>query len=109
MSLCRRWPETLSLIPELRSFLKARLPGYMVPAAIVQLDALPLTPNVKIDRGALLALPLPDAARPEADDDFVAPQTALELRLTQIWAEVLGLEPVSRTANFFDLGGDSFK
>jgi len=102
-------PASESLIPGLRGALKQLLPSYMVPAVIVQLDALPLTPHGKLDRRALQTQPLPEVAQSPEDDDFVAPQTLLELRLAQIWAEVLGLAAVSRTANFFDLGGDSFK
>jgi acyl carrier protein len=89
---------------ELREFLKARLPDYMVPSAFVMLDALPLGPNGKIDRRAL---PAPDHGRPELDGVFVAPRSPIEERLANIWAQVLGLERVGVHDNFFDLGGHS--
>ncbi|MBN3889965.1 MAG: amino acid adenylation domain-containing protein [Nostoc sp. JL31] len=94
--------QTLT-IPELRSFLEAKLPSYMVPAAFVILSALPLTPNGKVDRKAL---PTPDTARPE-DKELVAPQTTVEKQLAGIWTEVLGLKNISINDNFFGLGGDS--
>ncbi|WP_375491859.1 amino acid adenylation domain-containing protein [uncultured Nostoc sp.] len=94
--------QTLT-IPELRSFLEAKLPSYMVPAAFVILSALPLTPNGKVNRQAL---PTPDTARPE-DKELVVPQTTIEKQLAGIWAEVLGLENISINDNFFGLGGDS--
>jgi non-ribosomal peptide synthase protein (TIGR01720 family) len=89
---------------ELRSFLKERLPGYMVPAAFVLLDRLPLTPSGKVDRRAL---PAPDQTRPELEKAFVAPRNASEEALTKIWVEVLRLEKVGIHDNFFELGGDS--
>ncbi|MEH1787861.1 MAG: amino acid adenylation domain-containing protein [Nostoc sp.] len=94
--------QTLT-IPELRSFLEAKLPSYMVPAAFVILSALPLTPNGKVNRKTL---PTPDTARPE-DKELVVPQTTIEKQLAGIWAEVLGLENISINDNFFGLGGDS--
>jgi amino acid adenylation domain-containing protein len=89
------------LVPQLRSFLQARLPDYLVPSAFVLLDALPLTPNGKLDRAALPA-PLI-----ETDDAFVAPRTPAEQTIAEIWSQALGLEHVGVHANFFALGGDS--
>lgn len=89
---------------DLRSFVKERLPEYMVPSVFVLLEALPLTPNGKVDRRAL---PTPDQARPEQEKSFVAPQDPLELQLTKIWQEVLGIQPIGVRDNFFDLGGHS--
>jgi amino acid adenylation domain-containing protein/non-ribosomal peptide synthase protein (TIGR01720 family) len=89
---------------ELRDFLRARLPDYMVPAVFVLLAALPLTPNGKVDRRAL---PAPDHSRSALERSFVAPRTPVEERLTGIWAEVLGVDPVGIHDNFFALGGDS--
>jgi amino acid adenylation domain-containing protein len=89
---------------ELRTFLQAKLPEYMVPTAFVYLDALPLTPNGKLDRQAL---PAPDLARPALDDAFVAPRTPVEEKVVEIWAQVLGVEQVGIHDNFFELGGHS--
>jgi amino acid adenylation domain-containing protein len=89
---------------ELRSFLLAKLPDYMVPGAFVFLETMPLTPNGKIDRRVL---PAPDSSRREQEDKFVAPSTPTEEILAAIWAEVLGLQLVCINDNFFDLGGHS--
>jgi acyl carrier protein len=89
---------------ELRSFLQAKLPEYMVPPAFVLLDSLPLTPNGKVDRHAL---PAPDQAQSELAGTFVAPHTLLELLLAESWQDVLGVDRVSIYDNFFDLGGHS--
>jgi thioesterase domain-containing protein/acyl carrier protein len=89
---------------ELRRFLKDKLPEPMVPAVVVLLEALPVTPNGKLDRRAL---PAPDRSRPELDKVFVAPRDDLESQLAHIWEEVLGVRPVGATDNFFELGGHS--
>jgi amino acid adenylation domain-containing protein len=91
-------------VTELRHFLKARLPDYMIPSAFVLLRALPLTPNGKIDRRAL---PDPGQSRPELDTPYVAGTTPVEEQLAKIWAEVLSLNRVGIHDNFFDLGGHS--
>jgi thioester reductase-like protein len=96
--------EAAIAINELRSFLKEKLPDYMVPSALVVIKALPLTANGKIDRRAL---PAPEAARADLPDTFVAPSTPIEKMLAEIWAELLGLEKVGIYDNFFDLGGHS--
>jgi amino acid adenylation domain-containing protein/non-ribosomal peptide synthase protein (TIGR01720 family) len=88
---------------ELRDFLKQRLPEYMVPAAFLRLDSLPLSPNGKIDRRAL---PLPSLSS-ELQQSFLAAQTPSEKVLVQIWSDVLRLEQVGVRDNFFELGGDS--
>ena len=89
---------------ELRSFLKERLPDYMVPASFMMLDRLPLNPSGKVDRRAL---PAPDRARRELEKDFVAPRNDSEETIAAIWREVLGLDRVGVTENFFELGGHS--
>jgi surfactin family lipopeptide synthetase A len=96
--------EPLPTASELRSFLKSRLPDYMLPSVFVFLDALPLTPNGKVDRRAL---PPPDPKRPDLSEGFVAPRTPTEKTIAQIWAQILKLEQVGIHDNFFDLGGHS--
>jgi amino acid adenylation domain-containing protein/FkbH-like protein len=89
---------------ELFAFLKDRLPEYMVPAAFVELERMPLNSNGKIDKKAL---PAADLARPERAEDFVAPETPLEGEVAGVWKEVLGLERVGVNENFFEIGGHS--
>ena len=89
---------------EVRDFLKQRLPEYMVPSAFVALSALPLTASGKTDRKAL---PTPDLSQSEPRSAYVAPRNAIEQRLCDIWAQVLGLKQVGIHDNFFELGGDS--
>ena len=89
---------------DLRSFLSAELPDYMVPSDFVSLDKLPLTPNGKID---LRALPDPEQARMASANSYVAPRNQTEENLAAIWKEVLGVERVGVTDNFFELGGHS--
>jgi amino acid adenylation domain-containing protein len=88
----------------LQRHLKAQLPEYMVPSAFVVLDALPVTPNGKLDRRAL---PAPDLARSSDDGDFIAPRDSLERELAGIWEEILGVRPIGVRDNFFRLGGHS--
>ncbi|MDZ7969524.1 MAG: amino acid adenylation domain-containing protein [Nostoc sp. DedSLP03] len=96
-------PQIILTVSELRSFLKEKLPEYMVPNAIVTLESLPLTPNGKIDRRAL---PEPQA-RTGIESSLVAPRTPIEEKLAQIWAQVLRVEQIGIHDNFFELGGDS--
>jgi aryl carrier-like protein len=90
--------------PDLRAFLKEKLPEYMIPAAFVMLDSLPLTSNGKIDHAAL---PAPDQTLMDNTTAHVAPTTPHEQLLAQIWSQVLGLKQVGVHDNFFELGGDS--
>ncbi|WJQ84451.1 linear gramicidin non-ribosomal peptide synthetase LgrC [Brevibacillus brevis] len=89
---------------EMRSYLKDKLPEYMIPSAFVNMDSFPLTPNGKVDRRAL---PIPDYSRNEADSGYVAPATDLEVKLAEIWKSVLGVANIGIYDNFFELGGDS--
>jgi thioesterase domain-containing protein/acyl carrier protein len=85
--------------------LAARLPDYMIPAHYVWLESLPLTPNGKVDRKAL---PAPETTvHADAGEQLVAPRTEEELRLAEIWEEVLQRQPINMTDNFFELGGHS--
>jgi Phosphopantetheine attachment site len=90
-------------VTELRRHLKKSLPGYMVPAAYVMLDAMPLNENGKVDREALAGL----GAREYASEGDAAPTTAMEMFVAAVWQEALGLPRVGRHDNFFDLGGHS--
>jgi amino acid adenylation domain-containing protein/non-ribosomal peptide synthase protein (TIGR01720 family) len=95
---------TAPSLQELRSFLKEKLPEYMVPSNFITLDALPLTPNRKIDRRAL---PEPSPSRPALTETFIAPRTLKEEVFAKVWSQVLGIEQVGVYDNFFELGGDS--
>jgi amino acid adenylation domain-containing protein len=94
-------PQTLE-VKQLREFLKSKLPDYMIPAAWMQLDAFPLTPNGKCDRNAL---PTPDFAL--TTTNYIAPRTPQEEILANIWQEVLNIDKVGIDDNFFELGGHS--
>ncbi|NOQ24952.1 MAG: amino acid adenylation domain-containing protein, partial [Bacteroidales bacterium] len=88
---------------ELRAYMSAQVPDYMIPSYFVQLESLPLTTNGKVNRKAL---PSPEI---KAGDDYVAPKTKEERLLVDIWSKVLGVEGIGITDNFFSLGGDSIK
>ncbi|GJM33280.1 MAG: non-ribosomal peptide synthetase [Saprospiraceae bacterium] len=85
------------------SFLKKRLPDYMIPSLWVALEKMPLTTNGKIDRDALLAFETQD----QVNDKYVAPRTEVETQLATIWTDLLPVEKVGVHDNFFELGGDS--
>ena len=93
-------------VSDVKTFLRDRLPEYMIPLHYVKLESMPLTPNGKIDRRAL---PAPAADRPELEEAFEAPRTPLEETIAGIWCDVLGLDRVSVLDNFFDLGGHSLQ
>jgi amino acid adenylation domain-containing protein len=93
-----------ALPAELRARLAERLPDAMVPTTVVVLDAMPLTPNGKVDRNAL---PAHDAERPGLAEEFVAPRTPGEEVVARVWRDLLGLERVGVRDGFFALGGHS--
>ena len=94
-------PVSLS---KLRQFLAQKLPEYMLPSAFVFLEAMPLTPNGKLNR---CALPSPDSSGRSLEKSLVAPRTPTEEILVAIWAEVLGIQKIGIHDNFFELGGHS--
>ncbi len=89
---------------EMRRQMRAHLPDFMIPGVIVTLDAMPLTPNGKVDKKAL---PAPDGSRPDREHEHVPPRDPLETRLTELWEEVFEIHPIGVRDNFFDLGGHS--
>ena len=91
-------------LPALRAHLRQKLPAFMIPAAFVTLDELPLNANGKVDRHAL---PPPGQERPDLDEAFLSPSNEIEEILAEIWSELLDFEQVSVDDNFFDLGGHS--
>ena len=91
-------------VSDLRSHLAKTLPDYMVPSLFEFLDALPRTPNGKVNRNAL---PAPDAKNLKRDKVFVPPRNPVEKNMADIWAQVLGLDKVSVDDNLFELGADS--
>ena len=90
-------------ITNLRAYLSQKLPEYMIPHRFIFLDQLPINPNGKVDRKAL---PAPSMERPELSN-YAAPSTDLEVRMAEIWSDVLGVERVGIHDNFFELGGHS--
>jgi acyl-coenzyme A synthetase/AMP-(fatty) acid ligase/acyl carrier protein len=90
-------------IDELRSFLKNKLPDYMIPSAFVFLNALPLT-NGKLDRKALQK---PGNKRPEVNQPYISPRSDVERKIAQIWEGVFDLRSIGICDSFFDLGGHS--
>ena len=97
-------PESGLDAAELRSFLRDRLPDYMVPAGFLFLDSLPLTANGKVDRRALPAF---DQEAVQSRREYVAPRTETEAALAVICAETLGVERLGVHDDFFEMGGDS--
>jgi thioester reductase-like protein/amino acid adenylation domain-containing protein len=89
---------------KLSSFLKEKLPSYMIPSSFVMLQQFPLTSNGKVDRKALQAI---DTSQKRLEQSVVLPRTPTEEVLVAIWRDILGLEKVSINDNFFDLGGHS--
>jgi len=96
--------DTKSSSSELRRLLQERLPDYMIPSSFVFLDQLPLTTNGKLDRHAL---PPPEFIRSQMEVPFVGPRDSIEIRLLQIWEDILDIRPISVLDNFFQIGGHS--
>ncbi len=90
-------------VDELRQYLQAHLPYYMLPAAFIELPRLPLTANGKVDRKAL---PVPEESL-VVRDSYIAPRSMLEEEVTRIWSEVLKVDGIGIHDSFFDLGGHS--
>ncbi|MDM5228718.1 amino acid adenylation domain-containing protein [Cytobacillus sp. NJ13] len=88
---------------ELKEFLGTKMPAYMVPAHLMVLESMPLTPNGKLDRKSL---PEPEVY---LNDRYVAPQTVEEQQLAEVWKEILGLKDIGVHDDFFALGGHSLK
>jgi hypothetical protein len=91
-------------IDDLQTFLKDKLPIYMVPAQFIELGTLPLTPTGKLDHRAL---PLPNSIQSKNEREFVAPRTEIEELMGQVWRDVLNIEKLGIFDNFFELGGHS--
>ncbi|MFA0960207.1 non-ribosomal peptide synthase/polyketide synthase [Roseivirga sp. BDSF3-8] len=89
----------------LKTEISTKLPGYMVPAYFVEIEAVPLTANGKVDKKALPAFSNEDKVQRE----YIAPGTVTEKALAELWSDVLGVEQVGVTDNFFELGGHSLK
>ena len=92
------------LTEELRGYLQQRLAEHMVPSSFVMMETLPRTPNGKVDRRAL---PDDETTRTDANETYIAPRSATERALANIWQEVLKVEKVGINDNFFGLGGHS--
>ena len=88
---------------ELRAALQGKLPSYMVPSALLMMEALPMSANGKLDRRAL---PAPATEQPEEKPEF-APRNEAERQMAEVWQDVLGRHVTSVRDDFFDLGGDS--
>lgn len=91
--------------PELRDYLRAQLPEYMMPSGIILVEALPLSPNGKVDRNALSDLEAANSRRLAS----ASPRSEIQRRLSEIWSRVLGTDQPGLDENFFDAGGDSLQ
>lgn len=91
-------------VEELRTYLRKQLPEYMIPAAFVKINEIPLTPNGKVDRNQLQHL---EGSRLELATAFSAPETKIEKEISEIWMELLQTKQIGINDNFFDLGGSS--
>jgi bacitracin synthase 1 len=91
-------------VPQFKEFLSQKLPDYMVPSFFIPLESIPLTPNGKVNRGAL-----PDPQEEISETIYEAPANRIEETLVALWQELLDVERVGVRDNFFELGGDSLK
>jgi thioester reductase-like protein len=98
--------SAVKTLPQLRQYLQAKLPEYMVPSAFVFLKSLPLTPNGKVDRKAL---PAPTTQQAQRDSQLELPSTFEEKLIADLWREILSLDQIGIHDNFFDLGGHSLR
>jgi amino acid adenylation domain-containing protein/FkbM family methyltransferase len=98
------WRGTAALLAALREHATGALPEFMVPSTWTVLDTIPLTAGGKRDRRAL---PAPDAGRPATAGEYAAPRTPVEQRIAEMWQDLLGLDRVGVTDNFFAVGGHS--
>ncbi|MEH1820701.1 MAG: amino acid adenylation domain-containing protein [Nostoc sp.] len=96
--------EPIPSINELRTFLKEKLPDYMLPSDFVMLESIPLSPSGKVDRKAL---PKTDNIRPKLETAYVLPQNEIERAVANIWQEILSIQQIGIYDNFFELGGNS--
>ncbi|NJK56422.1 MAG: amino acid adenylation domain-containing protein [Pleurocapsa sp. SU_5_0] len=98
------YPEQTVTKEEIRGFLKQKLPHYMIPSTFIFIEAFPLTPNSKVD---LKALPQIDFVNQTATENYVAPSSELEIKLTSVWEKVLEIKPIGIKDDFLELGGNS--
>jgi hypothetical protein len=99
------WSVDPLLADSLRTFLQTRLPEYMIPVSYQLVEALPLSPNGKVDRQALALIE--EVENPLTSSSPPPPLSETERKITRIWCEVLGLTDVGASDNFFDIGGNS--
>lgn len=92
---------------DLKSFLKQKLPDYMIPSLIKRIEHAPLLPNGKIDKKKLRNIKAIECNSTEAISSINSPENDIEAQLVEIWEDVLGFSPISTTDNFFEIGGDS--
>ncbi len=90
-------------VSEVRRYLRKHVPDYMVPGFVIEMDALPMTPNGKLDRKALRN-PMDEGV---LRNEYVAPETSIEHVVADVWRKLLKIERVGRHDNFFELGGHS--
>ncbi len=101
--------ESNQLVKKLRTYLKTKLPDYMIPSIFLLLEALPLNSNGKIDHKALSKLSIGNLLNQQQSKTYVAPMSAIENTLVEVWQETLGIDNIGIYDNFFALGGNSLK